>query len=29
MARVVEYYVEGEGREWKWGWSDIGEGVAE
>ena len=25
MARVVEYYVEGEGREWKRGWSGINE----
>ena len=27
MARVVEYYVEGDGREWKRGWSGRVDGV--
>ena len=29
MARVVEYYVEGERREWKRGWSGRVDGVGE
>ena len=29
MARVVEYYVEGERREWKRGWNGRVDGVGE
>ena len=29
MARVVEYHVEGDGREWKMGWSGRVDGVRE
>ena len=29
MSRVVEYYIEGDGREWKRGWSGRVDGVGE